>query len=65
MKDKFRENFGIAFPAAIVTLVLILVLSLNTDLNGSVVNDYNLIQIVPYIRQIVAEHGASHYSANA
>lgn len=53
MKDKFRENFGIAFPAAIVTLVLILVLSLNTDLNGSVVNDYNLIQIVPYILVLI------------
>ncbi len=53
MKDKFRENFGIAFPAAVVTLVLILVLSLNTDLNGSVVNDYNLIQIVPYILVLI------------
>lgn len=53
MKDKFRENFGIAFPAALVTLALILVLSLNTDLNGAVVNDYNLIQIVPYILVLI------------
>ena len=28
MKDKFRENFGIAFPAALVTLILIIVKSL-------------------------------------
>ena len=27
MKDKFRENFWIAFPAAVVTLILILILS--------------------------------------
>ena len=27
MKDKFRENFGIAFPAAVATLVLIIILS--------------------------------------
>lgn len=49
MKDKFRENFGIALPAALVTLVLILVLSMNTELNGAVTNEYHLVQIVPYI----------------
>lgn len=49
MKDKFRENFGIAFPAAVVTLVLILVLSLRTDLSGAVTQEYNLIQIIPYV----------------
>ena len=31
MKDKFRENFWIAFPAAVITLVLILVLSFQSD----------------------------------
>ena len=45
MKDKFRENFGIALPAALATLALILVLSLNTELEGAVIHDYNLIQI--------------------
>ena len=49
MKDKFRENFGIALPAALVTLVLILVLSFNTDLSGTVSQEYNLIQIIPYV----------------
>ena len=49
MKDKFRENFGIAFPAAAVTLILILVLSLRTDLGGAVAKEYNLIQIIPYV----------------
>lgn len=49
MKDKFRENFGIAFPAALVTLVIILILSLRTDLSGAVSQDYNLIQIIPYV----------------
>lgn len=39
MKDKFRENFWIAFPAALVTLVLILILSLRTTLNGAVAHD--------------------------
>lgn len=53
MKDKFRENFGIAFPAALVTLVLILVLSLRTDLSGAVSQDYNLIQIIPYVLVLI------------
>ena len=53
MKDKFRENFGIALPAALATLVLILVLSLNTELEGAVIHDYNLIQIIPYILVLI------------
>lgn len=53
MKDKFRENFGIAFPAALATLALILVLSFRTELNGSVVESYNLIQIVPYVLVLI------------
>lgn len=53
MKDKFRENFGIAFPAAVVTLILILVLSLNTPLASSVVREYNLIQVIPYVLVLI------------
>ena len=49
MKDKFRENFWIAFPAAIVTLVLTLVISLSTYTGEYVPGEYNLIQIIPYI----------------
>lgn len=53
MKDKFRENFGIALPAAIATLVLILILSMGTDLSGAVSQEYNLIQIVPYVLVLI------------
>ena len=53
MKDKFRENFWIAFPAALVTLGLILVLSLHTDLGGAVNHEYHLIQMVPYILVLI------------
>lgn len=34
MKDKFRQNFRIAFPAAVVTVIIIGVLSMNTNING-------------------------------
>ena len=53
MKDKFRENFGIAFPAALVTLVLILFLSFRTTLSGTVAHEYNLIQIIPYVLVLI------------
>lgn len=53
MKDKFRENFKIALPPALVTLVLILVLSFRTELNGTVSQDYNLIQIIPYVLVLI------------
>lgn len=53
MKDKFRENFGIALPAALVTLVLILVLSFHTDLDGAVTQSYNLIQVIPYVLVLI------------
>lgn len=53
MKDKFRENFAIALPAALATLVLILALSLRTDLSGAVSRDYHLIQIVPYLLVLI------------
>ncbi len=49
MKDKFKENFFIALPAAIITLIVILALSFNTKIEGAVINDYNLVQLIPYI----------------
>ena len=53
MKDKFRENFWIALPAAVVTLVLILILSFQTDIQGSVKQAYQLIQVVPYLLVLI------------
>lgn len=49
MRDKFRENFWIAFPAAVVTLVIILILSFGTDISGRVTHEYNLVQVIPYV----------------
>lgn len=37
MKDKFRENFKIALPAALASLVIILVLSFNASITGAVI----------------------------
>lgn len=47
MKDKFKGNFWIALPAAVATLLIILVLSMGVD-PRPVEASYNLIQILPY-----------------
>ena len=49
MKDKFRENFAIAFPAALAALALILILSLRADIQPIALKEYSLLQIVPYL----------------
>ena len=53
MKDKFRENFFIALPAAVMTLVVIAILSFRTDIAGAVSEEYHLLQIVPYILVLI------------
>lgn len=52
MKDKFRGNFLIALPAAIATLVLILVLSMRAEPHP-VTGEYNLLQILPYVLVLI------------
>lgn len=54
MKDKFRENFKIALPAAVITLAVILIISLNTPIRPfPIIKEYNLVQIIPYILVLV------------
>ena len=53
MKDKFRENFWIALPAAVASLIVILILSLSTYSGQSVVGEYSLLQIIPYILVLI------------
>ena len=53
MKDKFRENFAIALPAALLTLVLILALSLRENIQPMELPDYNLVQIIPYVLVLI------------
>lgn len=53
MKDKFRENFWIALPAAVVTLIFILVLSFQTEIQGHVIQPYHLTQVIPYVLVLI------------
>ncbi len=49
MKDKFRENIGIALPAALLTAAVILVKTMGMEVGEPVIQEYNLIQIIPYL----------------
>ncbi len=53
MRDKFRENFHIALPAALVTLAVILFLSFRVPLPNAVIQPYHLIQIIPYVLVLI------------
>ncbi|MDO4813111.1 MAG: Na+/H+ antiporter NhaC family protein [Eubacteriales bacterium] len=53
MKDKFRANFKIALPAAIVTLVLILVSSRSANLAQIEIPSYNMLLLIPYVLVLV------------
>ena len=52
MKAKFKGNFLIALPAAVVTLVLVLILSANAA-GDKIIGEYHLLQIVPYLLVLV------------
>ena len=54
MKDKFRTNVAIVVPAALVTLAVIMALSLKADIAESISNEYNLVQIIPYVLVLIS-----------
>ena len=49
MRDKFRENFKIILPAAIITLGLFLFLGQTGEFHIEGSLDYNLLKVVPYL----------------
>ena len=53
MKDKFRANFKIALPAALAALVLIIVVSLGTDVQRTVSGGHDLVLIIPYVLVLI------------
>ena len=49
MKDKFRENFWIALPAAIATIIVIAVMTVFSGGGSGTPGEYNLVLIIPYL----------------
>ncbi len=54
MKDKFRTNFLIALPAALVTLVILIVMSSKGGVAEFEVGQFNVIQTLPYFIVLIA-----------
>ena len=53
MRDKFRANFKIALPAALAAMVVIFFMTSGNVPEGRIVQDYNLIQVIPYLLVLV------------
>lgn len=53
MRDKFKENFLIVLPAAIVTIIIFFVITLNGNFEVTEALNYNLWKVVPYVLVLV------------
>ena len=53
MRDKFRANFKIAMPAALVTLAVILAQSISAGVGQIDIPEYNLLLLVPYVLVLI------------
>lgn len=49
MKDKFKENFLIVLPAAIITIVLLILLTSNGQYQVTEELPYNILRVIPYL----------------
>ena len=53
MKDKFKANFLIVLPAAIITIIIFLVITSGKSFEVTEELSYNILQIVPYVLVLV------------
>lgn len=53
MKDKFKENFFIVLPAAIITIIIFFAITLNGNYEVTEELSYNVLKVVPYILVLV------------
>ena len=54
MKDKFRTNVAIVVPAALVTLIILLIISFTTTVSGVIEGEYKLLKIIPYLLVLIS-----------
>ena len=53
MQDKFRANFKIALPAAVITLLIVLAMSVGSDVSHVETPAYNLLLLIPYVLVLI------------
>ena len=54
MKDKFRTNFAVVMPAAVITIGIILALSFRSEIVDAISKEYDMIQIIPYVLVLIS-----------
>ena len=54
MRDKFKENFFIALPAALLTVIVLLFFAFTTPVaNDYIPGDFNLFLLIPYVLVLI------------
>lgn len=53
MKDKFKENFLIVLPAAVVTIIIFYILTMNGEYTPTGNLDYSLLKVLPYVLVLI------------
>lgn len=53
MKDKFKENFFIVLPAALLTIIIFFFITLNGNYEVTEELSYNFLKVVPYVLVLV------------
>jgi len=53
MRDKFRANFKIALPAALITLVLIFLMTSHAGSSQIEIPEYNMLLLIPYVLVLI------------
>ncbi|MBQ7295455.1 MAG: Na+/H+ antiporter NhaC family protein [Clostridia bacterium] len=54
MKDKFRTNFAVVVPAAIVTIIIICAMTLGADISDAIDKEYKMIEVIPYVLVLIS-----------
>ena len=54
MNDKFKKNFFIVLPAAIITVIILALLTAGSTYKLNANLDYNILQVIPYILVLIA-----------
>src|SRR5699024_6253808 len=54
MRDKFRANLGFALPAALVTIILLLIFGKPLSTPETQEYTFNIIKVIPYIFVLIA-----------
>jgi len=54
MSDKFRTNFLLVLPAAVITIILYTVIGFNTETIEIAQQDVSVVKVIPYIAVLVA-----------